>query len=96
MSFQGDVYQHTEMDLGLTRQALEILRTQNLPFTVLTKGGTRATRDFDLLEGYQARFGTSLVFLEQVDASEYEPGAALIGARIEAIEQAKKEAFQHG
>jgi len=90
LSFQGDVYQHAEMELQLTRQSLEILREKNLPFTILTKGGTRAVRDFDILEGYQARFGTSLVWLEQVDASKYEPGAALIGDRIEAIEQAKK------
>jgi DNA repair photolyase len=90
LSFQGDVYQPAETELRLTRQALELLRNHNLPFTILTKGGTRAMRDFDILEGYKARFGTTLIFWEQVDANYYEPDAALLGDRIEAIEQAKK------
>ena len=92
LSFQGDVYQPAEMELRLARQALTLFREHHLPFTVLTKGGTRAMRDFDILEGYNnsARFGTTLIFLEQVDANHYEPDAALIGDRIEAIEQAKQ------
>ena len=90
LSFQGDVYQPVEAELRLTRQALEILRDHSVPFTVLTKGGMRAVRDFDILEGYNARFGTTLIFWEQVDANHYEPDAALLGDRIEAIKQAKK------
>ncbi len=89
LSFHGDVYQPAENDLNLTRQALEILRDANLPFTVLTKGGTRAARDFDILEGYgKARFGTTLIFTEQADADYWEPGAASIENRIQAIKAA--------
>ncbi|MFH1952077.1 MAG: radical SAM protein [Pseudomonadota bacterium] len=89
LSFVGDVYQHAEMDLGLTRQAIKILIENNLPFTVLTKGGTRAVRDFDLLEEYdRGRFGTTLVFTEQKDADHWEPGAATITDRIKAIQTA--------
>ena len=93
ISFQGDPYQPAEMKLRLTRQVLEILIAHNLPFTILTKGGTRACRDFDLLEKYpKARFGTSLVFYDQKLVNQWEPNAASVVDRIEAI----KEAHQHG
>ena len=36
LSFIGDVYQHAEMELGLTRAAIKILISHNLPFTILT------------------------------------------------------------
>jgi DNA repair photolyase len=89
LSFTGDVYQPVEMDLTLTRQALEVLRENNLRFTLLTKGGTRAVRDFDLMEGYdKARFGTTLIFLDQTKVDEWEPGAATVEDRIKAIEEA--------
>lgn len=89
MSFQGDVYQPAEMDLGLTREAIKLLIENDLPFTILTKGGTRALRDFDLLEWYpKARFGTTLVFHNQEDADAWEPNAASIDDRLEAIKQA--------
>jgi len=89
LSFLGDVYQPVEMDLGLTRQAIEVLMENNLTFTILTKGGTRATRDFDLLASYdKARFGTTLIFTSQADADKWEPYAASIQDRIDAIEQA--------
>ena len=89
LSFTGDVYQHEEMNLGLTRQAIEILIEHDLPFTILTKGGRRAIRDFDLLEGYgKARFGTTLIFWNQKDADEWEPNAPTITDRVEAISEA--------
>jgi DNA repair photolyase len=89
LSFTGDVYQPVEMELGLTRQAIEVLIEYNLPFTILTKGGTRVTRDFDLLAHYnKARFGTTLVFTSQADADKWEPHAPPIKDRIDAIEQA--------
>lgn len=89
LSFIGDVYQHAEMDLGLTRQAIKILIENNLSFTLLTKGGNRAVRDFDLLEGYdRGRFGTTLIFMDQAHADYWEPGAAPIKDRIKTIREA--------
>jgi len=89
LSFHGDVYQPAEDELQLTRQAIEILRDADLPFTILTKGGTRAIRDFDILEGYEkARFGTTLIFTEQSDADYWEPKAASIENRIQAVREA--------
>jgi DNA repair photolyase len=94
LSFVGDVYQPAEMELGLTRQAVETLIEADLPFTILTKGGTRAVRDFDLLESYpKARFGTTLVFTKQQDGDQWEPYAASIIDRLQAVREAKKRSI---
>ena len=75
--------------MKLTRQVIEILIENDLSFTILTKGGTRAVRDFNLLAGYdKARRGTTLIFTNQADADYWEPGAGSITDRIDAIEQA--------
>jgi DNA repair photolyase len=87
LSFVGDPYQPAEMELGVTRQAIEVLIRHDLRFTILTKGGTRAVKDFDLLESYpKSRFGTSLVFTSQKDADEWEPNAASVNDRVLAVE----------
>jgi len=91
LSFLGDVYQPAETELRLTREAIKILIQNDLTFTILTKGGTRAIRDFDLLQDYdKARFGTTIIFLDQKLASEWEPGAPSIRNRIKAIQTAKE------
>ncbi|MBF0235574.1 MAG: hypothetical protein HQK65_21440 [Desulfamplus sp.] len=86
ISFLGDCYQHAETETGLTRQIISMLIEYELPFTILTKGGGRAKRDFDLLSGYpKCRFGTSLVFTNQADANYWEPYAASIKDRVDTI-----------
>ena len=77
------------MDLELTRNAIKIFIDSDLPFTTLSKGGTRAVRDFDLLENYdKGRFGSTIVFWDQKDADDWEPNAATVADRISAIEVA--------
>jgi len=86
MSFTHDPYQPIEMKLQLTRQIIKIFIENDLRFTILTKGGTNAVRDFDLLEKYaKCSFGTSLSFLHQKFADEWEENAPLVQDRIEAI-----------
>jgi DNA repair photolyase len=89
LSFTCDPYQPIDTDLGITREAIKILIENHLRFTILTKGGLRAVRDFDLLENYaKCRFGTTLVFTRQPDADQWEPGAASLAERIEALKSA--------
>ncbi len=90
LSFVGDVYQPEEIELGLTRRTIELFIRHDLRFTVLTKGGTRAVRDFDLMGNYSGcSFASTIVFMNQKLADYWEPGAALVKDRIAAIEQAK-------
>jgi DNA repair photolyase len=95
LSFATDPYTPLEMNSGLTRQALEILINNDLRFTVLTKGGTRACRDFDLMEKYdKCSFGSTLVFTSQSDADYWEPCAAPLADRIEAIQIAHNKGMR--
>jgi len=94
MSFQGDVYQPAEADLGITRLAIKVLIQHNLKFTILTKGGLEATRDFDLLSGYpHFRYGISLSVIDEGWIRMYEPDAP---GPIERIISAKFARKQHG
>ena len=89
LSFVTDPYQAIESDLNITRQAIKILIENNLRFTILTKGGIRAARDFDLLKNYnRASFGTTICFTKQDVADKWEPNAATIDMRIAAIKAA--------
>jgi len=86
-----DPYLPEEMDWGITRSAKKILIPNSLHFTILTKGGTRAVRDFDLLANYpKARFGTTIVFSNPESALHFEPEAPDIYDRIQAIKVAPK------
>jgi len=88
LSFTSDPYQPAEEREGLTRQALEILVEHHIPFQVLTKGGVRAVRDFDLLETADGWLATTLIFTEEASRVEWEPNAAPLQSRTEAIQEA--------
>lgn len=81
-SFVGDPYDGAEA--GLTREALKVMVAHGLRFAVLTKGGTRAVRDFDLIR-QGGDFGTSLVWCKEADVSLHEPGTASGHDRLTAI-----------
>lgn len=85
LCFIGDPYDIINNESNLTRDVLRILRTNDVPFQILTKGGMRAVPDFDLYSRADA-FGTTLTFLEGLKSFEYEPHAATPGDRIRAIE----------
>jgi DNA repair photolyase len=87
--YSSDPYQPLEIELATTREAIRILMDHGLRVMILTKGGMRAARDFDLLGAYdRCRFGTTVVFTNQADASQWEPKAAPVADRIQAIHQA--------
>lgn len=88
LSFMCDPYQPVESHYGVTREALRIFAKWDLRVQVLTKGGTLACRDFDLLRNNGWKFGTTLLFSEQASADEWEPGAAKLADRVTAIRAA--------
>jgi len=91
LSFATDPYQLLETKEEITREAIKILITNDLRFTILTKGGSRASRDFDLLQGYpKCSFGTTLVFESILDAYKWEPGAPSPVDRLVTIQTAKR------
>ncbi len=91
MCFFGDPYALEALEI--TRPALELLRKYNVPFQLLTKGGMRAARDFDLY-GPRDEFAVTLTFMDPLLSQEWEPNAALPGERIAALKEAKRSGIR--
>jgi DNA repair photolyase len=88
LCFMCDPYS-TPAGHDITREALEILGKNNLNVSILTKAGTRACRDFDLLAKYGWKFGTTLTCFGQT-RKNMETGSASAIDRINAIQAAKR------
>jgi len=81
---------YTPGTTDMTRTVLQILAAFNMQVTILTKAGTRAMRDFDILAENNWSFGTTLLFTNDEDQVEWEPEAASISDRVVAIDQAHR------
>jgi DNA repair photolyase len=92
LSFTTDPYQKIDEKFQLTRQAIQILHSHGLKVSILTKGGKRSERDFDLLAKNPelSEYGTSLVFTDENMREKIEPGAAPTIERIKSIKKAHK------
>ena len=91
LSFTCDTYQEIDVRYKLTREALKILLPRGLNVTILTKGGARSERDFDLLAQYpeQVTYAATLVFTNEEQRRVYETGtAAPTAERIAALKRA--------
>jgi DNA repair photolyase len=84
LSFACDPYSQFETEHGITRNAIEILHRHGHKVSILTKGGSRALRDLDLL-GEGDRFGSTLTFVKTEDSLSWEPRAALPDDRIDTL-----------
>ena len=62
LMFTSDPYCCADLKHKLTRQAIEILNEYNLHFTILSKGGMRVRRDYDLIRqaGERATVATKI------------------------------------
>ncbi len=78
----------------VTRQALLILEKYEMKVTILTKGGTRAIRDFDILVRNNWSFGTTIIFKDTYLQRNWEPGAAKSEDRIKAIRTARDQGIR--
>jgi len=90
--FAGDLYSPEAAATGISRKILETFREFDVPFQVLTKGGTRAVPDFDLY-GPNDAFATTLT-TDGSEAWTWEPGAADPSDRIRAIGAAHRAGIE--
>ena len=88
LCFTCDPYQPIEQELKHTRRTLETVKSYGLSVLILTKGGTIAQRDFDLLDNTDA-FGVTLTCDNAKDTNEWEPGAASYIERISNLKAAR-------
>ena len=89
LCFTCDPYQPIEQELQVTREAIKILKSNEIIVRILTKGGILSTRDFDLLEPGVDWYGATLSFLDAEKSETWEPGAASPENRITALTMAK-------
>jgi DNA repair photolyase len=89
LCFTCDPYQQIDVKYRLARQAIQNMHENNLDVMILTKGGKRAERDFDLLKPTD-KFGVTLTCLDDAESLKWEPGAALPGERIKSLKKAHK------
>lgn len=96
LNFMHDPYCHANEQYGLTRKALLLLLEYRIPVAVLTKGGTRAIQDFDVVKkfGRSIKVGASLTFSSEKKSLEWEPFAATPNDRIEMLEKAKENGIK--
>ena len=89
LSFMSDPY-HSNEAAVLTREALLILEKYELRVQVLTKGGLRSVRDFDILARNRWKYGATIIFSNDEIRKQWEPNAAPTDERIEAVRQAHR------
>lgn len=90
MCFSCDPYQQMDEEYGFTRRAIDIFTKAGIKYAILTKGGKRSERDFDLMAAHPGlcRYGATLVFCNDDHSRKYEPFAATTSERIEGIRKA--------
>ncbi len=93
LCFTCDPYQPIDENYHLTRQAIQILHSSGLNVMILTKGGLRAQRDFNLLTN-KDWFGVTLTNLDDTLSKKWEPGAALPEARIQSLQNAHEKGIK--
>jgi DNA repair photolyase len=86
LCFMCDPYP-AEVDTTPTREIIKLIKAAGANVSVLTKGGMRAARDFDLY-GEGDSFGSTLTFADTDKSLEWEPRAAEPISRIQAIVEA--------
>jgi DNA repair photolyase len=78
------------VETELTRQAIKILHEHGIKVRILTKGGKRSERDFDLLSSNPklSEYGVTLVFTDEKMRAQIEPFAASTNERIMSLKKA--------
>jgi DNA repair photolyase len=89
LCFTCDPYPGERADNITTRNVLELFKEYNKPFQLLTKGGMKAARDFDLYKSGDA-YAATLTLLNMSRSKEWEPGAPDAVDRMASLYEAKK------
>jgi len=87
LSFECDVYSSLADRVGLTRPALELFKKYGIPKAILTKGGTKAARDFDMYIPGDIYIST-LTLSNPEDAKFWEPNSASPEDRLKSMQLA--------
>lgn len=93
LCFTCDPYQPIDEHFQLSRKTIQVLHSYILNVMILTKGGKRAQRDFDLLTS-DDWFGVTLTNLNDELSMKWEPFAALPLERINTLRSAHEKGIK--
>ena len=87
MSFSTDPYNSLNDEMQLTREALKIFLKYKIPVAILTKGGEKVLKDYDIIKqfGKHIKVGASLTFKNNTDSKKWERNAALPAERFNTL-----------
>ena len=95
LCFVTDPYQPIDKELKLTRRAIQLLNEADFPVHILTKAGSLAQRDFDLLgKNTGNAFATTLTCSTTNQSREWEPNAGIPAERLDNLFQAYRQGIQ--
>jgi len=83
----------SNIDTTPTREIMMAIKEAGAYFSILTKGGMRAARDFDLYKPSDS-FGSTLTFTSTDDSRKWEPNAEIPMNRIAALNYAHKQGIK--
>lgn len=89
MSFTTDPYNELNNKLKLTRKALELFLKYKIPVSILTKSGTIALQDLDIIKkfGPNIKVGASLTYDNSKDSLRVERKAAIPTSRLRMLKE---------
>lgn len=91
LCFTCDPYPVNPLMQIYTRDIIDIILNSDNAVNILTKGGTRAERDFDMLvTAHGNKVGATLTFYDEELSREWEPEAAAPINRVEMLRTAKE------
>lgn len=90
--FMTDPYNSLDVELKLTREALEIMLASKIPVSILSKAGRKTLRDIDIFKnfGEHIQVGATLTFWDKSKSRKWEPNAATPKERIETLLKLKQ------
>ncbi len=95
LSFTCDPYPEDGYLSMLTREVIKMINNSGNAVNILTKGGTRAVRDFDLLAmNSKNKIGATLTFENNKKSMTWEPGATLPTSRLTMLQVAHSFGIQ--
>ena len=89
LCFMGDPYCHLDVQTHTTTSVLQLFLHHKVPTAILTKGGSRALRDIDLMKkfGRLLKFGSTLTFVDDDLRQKWEPNASETMDRLEVLQE---------
>jgi len=93
VSTATDPYQPIERSLGITREALSILKDAGFPVSVQTKSPL-VTRDLDIIEGGNFELGMTITSMDDGFRRRFEPGAPPPEERAHALEEVSSKGIR--